>query len=514
MRKTLFSVLPLLVFLGPNYAGLPGFAGLSNFFGFLLAPSSQTRVEPNRLRGASVNTAAERLRGRISEAKRELRQLPADSLDEVTLAVSDPSGGVKTVRASKEDFLKKDGEFAAVASDGEAVKVKVVRSNYVNTAVRVKDAAGRELQPLVVRYPVEKGGKLKEVAYYTSAHPAVENDEVARAGGAYVRERLDEAARKLAAKGVRVDPALIDVAERLAHVEHTDHKRFLSEDSASLFEEIRTLYALNGGDTYRYSVSSAGAGGMVQMIPPTYEAIREQHPRVGLKADFVEGMRDHANATQAMLVYLQDTWDFLRKQEEVAAAMGAGLATQEELLAAGYNSNPFKLPKRLTCARPPRSIFGWEVPLQIHFDAGRIFGNQRRGERDRAGVGRGHQRRGRELFRGGGGHRASARGGLRDGADAQARDRAARARRLRRGRRERGGRLAAARTDRRRPPHAPQHEDSLRRRGVKRRPARCQRRRASRPNVGSPFFFFAGRQKAPLLDLGRGLLVLVVERDL
>ncbi len=198
-----------------------------------------------------------------------------------------------------------------------------------------------------MRYPVEKGGKLKEVAYYTSAHPAVEGQEVVRAGGEYVRERLDEAARKLARLGEPIDPALIDVAERLCHVEHTDHKRFLSEDSAALFDEIRTLYALNAGDTYRYSVSSAGAGGMVQMIPPTYKGIREQHPKAALKADFVEGMRDHANATQAMLLYMQDTWDYLKKQEEVAAALEGGLATREELLAAGYNSNPMRLPKYL-----------------------------------------------------------------------------------------------------------------------------------------------------------------------
>ena len=344
MRKTLFSVLPLLVFLGPNYAGLPSF--LPSFFGLLSAPSRMS-VEPSRLRRNAANAAAERLRGRIGEAKRELRQLPADSLDDVTLAVADASGDVQTLRASKEDFLKKDGEFTAVASTGEPLKVSVVRPNYVNTSVRVTDAKGRELQPLVVRYPVEKGGKLKEVAYYTSAHPAVEDDAVAHAGGQYVRERLDEAARRLASLGERIDPAVIDVAERLAHVEHTDHKRFLTEDSAPLFEEIRTLYALNGGDTYRYSVSSAGAGGMVQMIPPTYEGIREQHPKVGLKNDFVEGMRDHANATQAMLLYMQDTWDYLRKQEEVEAALEGGLATQAELLAAGYNSNPMRLPKYL-----------------------------------------------------------------------------------------------------------------------------------------------------------------------
>ncbi|HWS88968.1 MAG TPA: hypothetical protein VN282_18485 [Pyrinomonadaceae bacterium] len=338
MRKTLFSVLPLLVFLGPTYTKLLPFFGLS------IAPAADVRVEPNHLRKPSANPAALALRGRIDEAKRELKKLPADSLDEVTLAVADPSGEVQTLRASKEEFLRQGGEFTAVSSEGEPLKVAVVRPNYVNTAVRVTDAKGRELQPLVVRYPIEKGGKLKEVAYYTSAHPAVEDKEVVRAGGDYVRERLDEAARRLAAIGEHIDPAIIDVAERLAHVEHTDHKRFKTESHPALFDEIRTLYALNAGDTYRYSVSSAGAGGMVQMIPPTYEAIREQFPRARLKADFVEGMRDHENATVAMLLYMQDTWDYLKKQEEVAAAMAAGLATQEELLAAGYNSNPRKLP--------------------------------------------------------------------------------------------------------------------------------------------------------------------------
>ena len=341
MRKTLFSVLPLLVFLGPTYAGLPSFLGL-------FAGPSAARVEPNYLRRPKAHPAAERLRGRIDAAKRELKKVSDNSLDDVTLAVADSKGDVQTLRATKEEFLQKGGQFTAVSSEGEPLQVAVVRPNYVNTAVRVTDAEGRELQPLVVRYPVEREGKLHEVAYYTSAHPAVENGEVVRAGGEYVRERLDEAARRLATVGEPIDPAVIDVAERLCHVEHTDHKRFLTEDSASLFDEIRTLYALNAGDTYRYSVSSAGAGGMVQMIPPTYEGTREQHPRANLKPDFVEGMRDHANATQAMLLYMQDTWDYLKKQDEVSAALEGGLATQAELLAAGYNSNPRKLPGYLS----------------------------------------------------------------------------------------------------------------------------------------------------------------------
>src|SRR5215207_322313 len=343
MRKTLFSILPLVVFLGPSYARI------SAFFGLSLVPAT-ARVEPDYLRTPSANPAAERVRARVQKARRVLEKLPADTketLNAVTLAVGDGEGRVQTLNVSKEEFLKKGNSLALPSSDGELLKLTVVRPNYVNTAVRVSDAEGRELQPLVVRYPVEKGGALKEVAYYTSAHPSVESPEVVRAGRDYVHEKLNAAAARLAAKGERISPEIVDVAERLCVVEHTDHKRFMNEAQAPLFEEVRALYALNSGDTYRYSVSSAGAGGMVQMIPPTYKAIREQFPRAGLKEDFVEGMRDHSNALEAMLLYMQDTWDYLSKQEEVAAALAAGTATQPELLAAGYNSNPRRLPKYL-----------------------------------------------------------------------------------------------------------------------------------------------------------------------
>jgi hypothetical protein len=345
MRKTLFSVLPLLVLLGPSYARLTSFFGLLS-----LAPTS-ARVEPDYLRSASANNAAAAMRARVRQARSILEQLPEptkETLDTVTLAVGDADGSMHTLSISKEEFLKKGNMLTLPSSDGEQLKLTIVRPNYVNTAVRVSDAAGRELQPLAVRYPVEEKGALKEVAYYTSAHPSVESPEIVRAGRDYVHEKLNDAVARLASKGERVSPAVVDVAERLCVVEHTDHKRYMNEASAPIFEEVRALYALNSGDTYRYSVSSAGAGGMVQMIPPTYKAVREQHPAADLREDFVEGMRDHSNALEAMLLYMQDTWDYLSKQEEVTDALNSGKATQAELLAAGYNSNPRKLPKYLS----------------------------------------------------------------------------------------------------------------------------------------------------------------------
>jgi hypothetical protein len=58
-------------------------------------------------------------------------------------------------------------------------------------------------------------------------------------------------------------------------------------------------------------------------------------------------MQDHGNALEAMLLYMQDTWDKLLREEQVRRALDSQVATQEELLAAGYNSNPVRLSRYL-----------------------------------------------------------------------------------------------------------------------------------------------------------------------
>jgi hypothetical protein len=83
---------------------------------------------------------------------------------------------------------------------------------------------------------------------------------------------------------------------------------------------------------------------MAQMIPSTYQMVRRMHPGVGLNPDFVVGMRNHGNALEAMLLYMQDTWSGLALNEEVLDALTNRTATRAELMAAGYNSNPARLP--------------------------------------------------------------------------------------------------------------------------------------------------------------------------
>src|SRR6185436_4407886 len=178
----------------------------------------------------------------------------------------------------------------------------------------------------------------------TSAHPALVSDQVVAMGQQYLATMFARANADLQSNGVNVPADVVEVAKHLVIVEHTDHKRFREEDRARIYPEVMALYALNQGDTFRYSVSSAGAGGMIQMIPRTYEAIRQHHPNVSLKADFVDGMQTHTNALKAQLLYINDTWNYLAQTPEVQQALRSGIATKTELLAAGYNSNPYRLP--------------------------------------------------------------------------------------------------------------------------------------------------------------------------
>jgi hypothetical protein len=319
-------------------------------------PGKQQQDESRSLAREESNASLRRLspnriRSRINEAQRlmKIRPVPtsmmAPSLDYVTVAALLPeTSQIHLIRIAKQTFLTKGAELSSTTSLGLPVQVRIVRANGVNTAVTVFDEKNRSLLPLVVEFPIEHRGVFREMAYYTSAHPALLSAELMKSGQTYVDSMVDLAAKRLRERGVNIAPNLVEVAKRLCIIEHVDHDRFRNENRIALFEEIYTLYALNELDTYRYSVSSAGAGGMVQMIPWTYALMRQRHPGVGLNPDFVAGMRNHGNALEAMLLYMQDTWNDLSANEDVQSALSARQATTTELLAAGYNSNAAKLP--------------------------------------------------------------------------------------------------------------------------------------------------------------------------
>lgn len=292
------------------------------------------------------------MKSKIAEAKRMMQSRPlataaVDSnvpLDFVRVAFHDwKTNEIDFVVMPKEAFLSTAGPKELVSQNGRELSAVTIRGNGVNTPITLTEADGTQHLPLLVQYPVIREGKYIETAYYMSTHPGLVTQEVVNAGKLYVRNVIEIARERLREKGIAIQPKIADIAERLAAVEHVDHTRFRNEYHPNIYNDIYTLFALNEGQTYRYSVSSAGAGGMVQMIPSTYRMVRSWHPNITLNPDFVEGMRDHVNASQAMLLYMQRTWNDLTASPTINAALADGIATQEQLMAAGYNSNPARL---------------------------------------------------------------------------------------------------------------------------------------------------------------------------
>lgn len=322
-------------------------------------PSATTEVPAGSFtETASTSSASGRtlsfvqIKGKIAEAKRQMQSRPlatasTDSVvptEVVRVAFHDwKSNRVDYFVLNKEAFLSIESEKVVSSENGRNLRVRTIRGNGVNTPIVILDESGESHLPLMVQYPVVREGKFMETAYYMSTHPGLGTPEVVNAGRYYVRNVIEIARDRLREKGIVIQPRVADIAERLATVEHVDHTRFRTEYHQNIFNDIFTLYALNEGQTYRYSVSSAGAGGMVQMIPSTYRMVRSWHPNVPLIPDFVEGMRNHINATEAMLLYMQRTWNDLVANSTVSYAFSSGIATQDQLMAAGYNSNPARI---------------------------------------------------------------------------------------------------------------------------------------------------------------------------
>lgn len=292
------------------------------------------------------------VKSKIAEARRQMQSRPMPTAMTDTFLITDfvriafydwKAQQIDYIVLNKNSFLSTKFQTSAVSTNGKIITAQTIRANGVNTPVVLRDSTGQPHLPLLVQYPVERGGRYTETAYYMSTHPGLVTPEIVNAGRLYVRNTIEIARDRLRAKGFIIQPKVADIAERLATVEHVDHLRFRTEYHPNIFNDIFTLYALNEGQTYRYSVSSAGAGGMVQMIPSTYRMVRNRYFSVGLMPDFVEGMRNHVNASEAMLLYMQMTWDDLVASPTVSNALLTNIATPEQLMAAGYNSNPAKL---------------------------------------------------------------------------------------------------------------------------------------------------------------------------
>jgi hypothetical protein len=102
-----------------------------------------------------------------------------------------------------------------------------------------------------------------------------------------------------------VPPAFI---KSLVYAEHSDSSAILSGNAQGALDQMNILLALNGPDTYKYSVSNDGyaSRGIAQFIKSTYGSLVQRHPEAFLNPDYVAAMQDHVTSIKAMYLLLDD----------------------------------------------------------------------------------------------------------------------------------------------------------------------------------------------------------------
>lgn len=199
------------------------------------------------------------------------------------------------------------------------VDVSLKSFNGVNSKFTVNTPAGGTV--LALKYLItgpEQGSKASIInamsqSVYVPYSAGLNQPNVIAYGENYLNNILDRVSQDLQdtpssaipgqsiTKAIR--PALV---KALVYAEHTDTTQALNGQGQDAINQLNILFAVNEGDAYKYSVSTAGARGIAQFIPSTYKALVERHPAAGLVPDFVTAMADHENSIKAMYLLIDD----------------------------------------------------------------------------------------------------------------------------------------------------------------------------------------------------------------
>jgi hypothetical protein len=102
--------------------------------------------------------------------------------------------------------------------------------------------------------------------------------------------------------------------------EHIDPGEFKSAGvTRPLAERVLTVIATNREKAYAYSISPAGARGLVQMMPSTYSLLLNRYPAAALKSDFHTGMGDPINAVMAQVLLCDSDWQSIKARTDMPA---------------------------------------------------------------------------------------------------------------------------------------------------------------------------------------------------
>ncbi len=276
---------------------------------------------------------------RVRIGRRKYRTEPVIGVvgREMALAILDVDGNIQIARGIKRD------KGLDVLTPGFILSVR--RDNGINSDISCVMPSGGKV--LAVKYPIDnKGnrfGARGEViqAIYTPYSAEIKSEDLIERGIKVQNDFIEKAYIALEKRGVMslaytgkkvIDVVRRDVLTVLLMNEHIDPSLFKSSGlTRPLVEQVLTTIATNRERAYAYSISSAGARGLIQMIPSTYYLIARKYPLARLNPNFIDGMIDPVNAVMAQVLLCDSDWQAIRSREDV------GPERIGPYLAAAYN---------------------------------------------------------------------------------------------------------------------------------------------------------------------------------
>jgi hypothetical protein len=264
---------------------------------------------------------------RVRVGRRSYREVPVTGIvaREMAIAILEPDGKIKIARA-----LKRENALEVISPD---VVLSLRRSNGINSDIQCLQPAGGRV--VAVKYPVSNEGNRFGAdepviqAIYTPYSGEIKTPEVLDRGVEVIDSFIERAYSRLEHRKVysRAFPGRLvvkvipkEIVRTLIINEHIDPSEFTSATMTKpLAERVLTVIATNKDKAYAYSISPAGARGLVQMIPSTYRLISNKYPEAELKASFHAAMVDAVNAMVAQVLLCDSDWEAIESKTHIPA---------------------------------------------------------------------------------------------------------------------------------------------------------------------------------------------------
>jgi hypothetical protein len=264
---------------------------------------------------------------RVRVGRRKYIEVPITGIvgREMALAILDADGSIRVARA-----IKRDPGFE-VLSSGFTLTMR--RENGINSDIACVIPAGGKV--VAVKYPVSNEGNRFGPgdpvieAIYTPYSAEIGTEEVVNRGIDVQNSFIEKAYSRLRERTVLsrafpgrrvVDVIPKDVLRVLLLNEHIDPGEFKSAGAAkALCERVLTVIGTNHDKAYAYSISPAGARGLVQMIPSTYSLLLNKYSSAGLRSNFAAAVSDPINAVMAQVLLCDSDWEAIRSKVDLPA---------------------------------------------------------------------------------------------------------------------------------------------------------------------------------------------------